>query len=88
MKQIIILLTVLILITGSIAYASEKVTKPSSLQGFSKLLRGYGYVCSECAWAYYEGVKHRGKVFKVRCAEGNTFRVTLTPSGAFIVEPW
>jgi len=81
MKKIIILLTVLVITT--VAFAS------TINESMAKIVRIWGYSCTECVQVDFKGNKHRGKEYRAICDyERNAFRVTAAPDGRVYVEPW
>ena len=88
MKRLIVFV-LMIIAFGTMAHAMEEIKDPKQIEALTQVVRAANFACGSCGLAYYVGVKHRGKEFKVYCYPGsNKFRVTLTPDKKFIVEPW
>ena len=84
----VLFLVIMCLIPASLI-AMEKITDGKKKENFAKVIRLNDYVCNSCNDAYFMGQKHKGLVFRVLCNNDSlAYRVTITPSGKFIVEPW
>ncbi len=86
MKAIILFITLSIVPINVLA--SETMTMEEG-NNFAKVIRMKDYVCDSFSKGYFMGKQHKGMVFRIICNDDSlTYRITVTPSSKFIVEPW